>query len=145
MHVSYVIIISYYAPFSRVRLGTLSLQCGEVSVCSFQSAAWALLCWICFAVSLILFVALEGLGDSQNICCLPSILSENFTPQLLCAIGSESCSLSFLSHFDLMKCNWRGNLGSSRQSHCAPLLSEKRGGLGPQRSAASRYHSGQSV
>lgn len=32
MHVSYVIIISYYAPFSRVRLGTLSLQCGEVCV-----------------------------------------------------------------------------------------------------------------
>lgn len=54
-----------------------------------------------------------------------------FPAQLLCAIRSESCSLSFLSHFDLMKCNWSGNWGSSRQSHCAPLLSENRGGWGP--------------
>lgn len=73
----------------------------------------------------------ESCSASLRCECLSRFPLGKFPAQLLCAIRSESCSLSFLSHFDLMKCNWSGNWGSSRQSHCAPLLSENRGGWGP--------------
>lgn len=35
----------------------------------------------------------------------PQPTPEKFPPRLFCVIRSASCSLSFLSHFDLMKCN----------------------------------------
>lgn len=52
-----------------------------------------------------------------------------FPPRLFCVIRSASCSLSFLSHFDLMKCNCWG-IWVQRSGLPHSLVVRKQGWLG---------------